>query len=97
MLIHFYDKDQAPELLFILHIIEATVVNHDVIVQTMPPPLQRLQIYYSIHLQDKRPGVGKKLFLAKSIVVIYGSDVKNEFGEFIRDEGMKCFSLFFFL
>lgn len=60
------------------------------------PPL-RLQIYYSIHLQDKRPGTGKKLFLAKSMVVIYGSDAKNEFGEFIRDEGMKCFSLFFSL
>lgn len=28
------------------------------------------------------------------MVVIYGSDAKNEFGEFIRDEGMKCFSLF---
>lgn len=95
MLIHFYAKDQAPRLLFILLIIEATVVNHDVIVQTMLP--LRLQIYYSIHLQDKRPGIGKKLFLAKSMVVIYGSDVENEFGEFIRDEGMKCFSLFFFL
>lgn len=31
------------------------------------------------------------------MAVIYGSDAKNEFGEFIRDEGMKCFSLFFSL
>lgn len=42
MLIHFCDKDQAPQLLFILLIIEATVVNHDVMVQTMPPKTANL-------------------------------------------------------